>query len=306
MHSWRYRLVILIVSLAAPSAHLHAQTPSGLNGTASSEAKRKVALHFEATVGDDPLTCGTSYDGIGVTRSSITIADFRFYVSNVRLIRDDGTDRPVALDADGLWQQDDVGLLDFEDGTTSCANGTPEVRHVVDGTVATGRYTGVRFVVGVPFEKNHREPTLQPSPLNLTRMFWNWNAGYKFLRIDLKSTGQPQGWMIHLGSTGCTPDEGPTRVPVSCRAPNEVAVTLPMFDVDRDVVRFDLRALLAEANVDINDADTAVGCMSGPTDADCAPIFRRLGLPFGDIGVGRQAVFTVRRGAAESAVGERR
>jgi uncharacterized repeat protein (TIGR04052 family) len=294
--------IALPFALAGAPARSLAQSPA----SAAAGAGRSIALHFEATVGDQPFSCGTQYAGIGTTNSSITVSDLRFYVSGARLIRDDGIEVAVALTPDGLWQQDDVALLDFEDGTRSCANGTPETRNVIEGRVPDGHYVGVRFAVAVPFEKNHREPTLQPSPLNLSRMFWNWNAGYKFMRVDLKSTGQPQGWVIHLGSTGCTPAEGPTTVPVSCSSTNEVRVSLPAFDLDRDVVRFDLRALLADANVDVNQEDTAVGCMSGADDEDCAPLFRRLGLPFGNAPVAAQSVFAVRHGGARSAAGERR
>jgi uncharacterized repeat protein (TIGR04052 family) len=294
--------ILAMVALAASSEHVRAQA-AGV--TSPSRTERSVTLHFEATVGDESFACGNRYEGIGVTHSAITVGDLRLYVSAVRLIRDDGVDVPLSLTPDGLWQQNDVALLDFEDGTKSCANGTPELRSVVEGLVPSAQYVGVRFVVGVPFEKNHREPTLQPSPLNLTRMFWNWNGGYKFLRIDLKTTGQPQGWSIHLGSTGCTPHDGPTTVPIACTSINEVTVNFPAFDVDHDVVRFDLRSLLADSNVDVNQEDTAVGCMSGPDDEDCAPLFHQLGLPFNKAPSGMQRVFAVRRGAVISVAGER-
>lgn len=289
-----------VAGLAGAADHVLAQAPV----SAPTDARRQVAIRFEATVGDEAFACGRRYDGIGVSGSSITVADFRFYVSAVRLIRDDGTEVPVPLTVDGLWQQEDVALLDFEDGTTSCANGTPELRNLIEGRVPEGHYVGVRFAVGVPFDKNHRDPTLQASPLNLTRLFWNWNAGYKFLRIDLRTTGQPQGWVIHLGSTGCTP-RGPTAVPASCASPNDVPVHLPAFDVDRDVVRVDLRALLADANVDVNQTDTAFGCMFAPTDGDCVPLARRLGLPFGDAPIAAQQVFTVRPRTMPSMAGAR-
>ena len=267
---------------------------------AAQPLEKSVAVRFEAVVGSQPFACGTQYPDIGVTKSTMTVTDFRLFVSGVALVRDDGSVVPVTLAQDGLWQYEDVALLDFEDGTTSCANGTPETRAVVEGRVPAGRYAGLQFIVGLPFEKNHREPTLQPSPLNLTRMFWNWNAGYKFMRIDLKTTGQPQGWEVHLGSTGCTPREGPTTVPVECKAANQVAVRFPSFDADRDVVRLDLQSLLATSNIDVNQADTATGCMSGPTDADCAGLFARLGLPFGDAPARDQEVFSARPGSATS------
>jgi uncharacterized repeat protein (TIGR04052 family) len=225
------------------------------------------------------------------------------YVSSLRLVSADGREVPIALTQDSLWQYEDVALLDFEDGTRSCANGTPDLHTTVEGRVPGGRYVGVRFALGLPFEKNHREPTLQPSPLNLTKMFWNWNAGYKFVRIDLKTTGQPQGWEIHLGSTGCTPREGPTTVPVTCASPNQVAVDLPSFDIDRDVVRFDLAALLEKSNVDANQPETPTGCMSGPGDDDCVGLFAEFGLAFREAQAGEQHVFSVRRPAATAAGG---
>ena len=256
---------------------------------------RTVTVRFEATFGDVPVSCATTYRDIGTSRSSVAITDFRFYVMDVRLVRPDGTEVPLSLSVDDLWQQDDVALLDFEDGTQRCANGTAETRDQVEGRAPGGLYTGLRFRVGVPFARNHRDPTLQPSPLNLTRMFWTWNAGYKFLRLDLRTAGQPQGWVVHLGSTGCTPNTTPLEVPTSCRFPNDVKVDLSPFDPDRDRVRVDLRALLADADVDVNDPDTAAGCMSGREDGDCKAVFGALGLPFGDAPGGTQRVFEVAR-----------
>lgn len=266
-----------------------------LAGTASAWAAdeaRPVTLRFEAVVGEKPFACGQSYDGIGLSKSTMTVADFRFYVSNLRLLKADGSEQVVTLTRDGLWQQEDVALVDFEDGTKGCANGTPETRAIVEGQVAPGDYTGVRFDIGIPFEKNHRDPTLQPSPLNLTRMFWNWNAGYKFLRVDLRSTGQPKGWVIHLGSTGCMPNASPTTVPVNCKSPNLLAVTLPAFDVASDTVRLDLAALLANSNIDEKFGETGPGCMSGPSDAECGPLFTQFGLPFGAAAAEPQRIFT--------------
>jgi len=268
-------------------------TPALAQSTAAPNGTQLVTIRFEAAVGEQAFACGTRYDGIGITASTITASDFRFYVSNVRLIRADGADVPVALTPDGLWQQDDVALLDFEDGSRTCANGTPELRDVVEGRVPAGRYSGLRFTVGVPFEKNHRDPTLQPSPLNLTRMFWTWNAGYKFLRLDLRTSGLPQGWVVHLGSTGCSPGGTPLDVPTACRFPNDVRVDLPAFDPDGDAVRVDLRTLLAGADVDVNQPETAAGCMSAQDDRDCAAIFQAFGLPFSGGPAGTQRVFRV-------------
>jgi uncharacterized repeat protein (TIGR04052 family) len=215
----------------------------------------------------------------------------------LRLVKADGSDVPVALTQDGLWQVDDVALVDFEDATGACANGTPETRSVIEGTVPAGDYAGVRFEIGLPFDKNHADVTLAPSPLNLSRMFWNWNAGYKFIRLDIRSTGQPRGWLVHLGSTGCSPAGSMSTPAVSCTNRNAVTVDLPSFAPARDVVEMDVAALFAASNVDVNTDKTAQGCMSGPSDPECQGLFTQLGLAIGDTPAATQKVFRV-KGAA--------
>jgi uncharacterized repeat protein (TIGR04052 family) len=285
---------MLIGMKLLPFACGMAVVASSMAHPSASQSSSPVRLSFEAVVHGEPVACGKTFANIGTTRSSITISDMRWYISNVELVTASGGTVPMALEQDGKWQSGAVALLDFEDGTATCANGTPDTRAAVTGSAPAGAYTGVRFTMGLPFDVNHRDPTSQPSPLNLSRMFWNWNAGYKFARIDMKSTGQPQGWVLHLGSTTCSPGGGPTVVPVTCTHENAPRVSLAPFDAARDVIRFDLGAMLAESNVDVNQKDTAAGCMSGQTDDDCAGIFTTLGLPFRTSAAAPQSVFSIR------------
>lgn len=290
-HFRRAALNLVAVMVLASPAVSRAQATGG---------PMPVAIRFAASVGDKAFSCAEKYQGIGTTASTVQVTDFRFFASNVRLVRADGAEVPVTLTEDGLWQTGGVALVDFEDATGTCVNGTTETRYVIEGTAPRGNYTGVRFALGLPFDVNHREVTLQPSPLNLSRMFWSWNAGYKFMRLDLRSTGQPKGWMIHLGSTGCTPGDSPTVAPQSCKNPNLAVIDVP-YVPGRDVIKFDLKALLAESNVDANQEQTAMGCMSGPTDTECAPLFKQLGLATDHIPAGQQRVFTVRPASATMA-----
>jgi len=261
---------------------------------------QNVSIRFQAVVGDKKLACGQSYEGIGITHSRITPRDFRFYVHNIRMIDDNGKSTAVELDQDGKWQLDDVALLDFEDATAGCVNGTPEMNDHVSGHVRAGRYVGLQFTLGVPFNKNHTELTSQPPPLNLTALSWVWNAGRKFARLDFSSTGMPRGYSIHLGSTGCTPNQTKITVPTQCSEPNRPEVQFAAFDVSQDVVLADLAALLKDSNVDINQPNTAAGCMSGPEDSDCAGIFANLGLPFGGKPAGPQTFFRRQAGSSIS------
>lgn len=268
-----------------------------LAAPAAAQSTTPVKVRFALTAGGAPVTCGAAVSGVGTTKSTVNIIDARLYVSRVRLVKADGGEVLVTLAQDGLWQLDDVALLDFEDATGNCANGTEQTRDLIEGSAPAGDYTGVRFDVGLPFEKNHRDQTLQPSPLNLSRLFWSWNAGYKFMRLDIKSTGQPRGWLVHLGSTACAPAGSPSTVPVSCANRNVVTVDLPGFSAARDVVEMEVLSLFAASNVDVNTDKTALGCMSGGTDPECHGLFAQLGLAVAGKAAAPQQVFRVRAAA---------
>lgn len=263
-------------------------------------AQQTVSIRFKAVVAEEELACGRFYTNIGTTKSTITPRDFRFYVHNLRLVDAAGKETPIDLIQDGKWQSDDVALLDFENATGSCANGTPEVNVAVIGTVPAGHYTGLRFTMGVPFEKNHTDLTRMPPPLNLTALSWVWNVGRKFARLDFSSTGAPRGYSIHLGSTGCTPNDTQTTVPTNCANANRVEVHLPAFDALRDTVVADLASLLEDSNVD-EASKMMSGCMSGQETPACAPIFLHLGLAHGTQPLKRQTFFRTAKSAATGA-----
>ncbi|MEM8545253.1 MAG: MbnP family copper-binding protein [Cyanobacteria bacterium P01_H01_bin.119] len=283
---------------------LTAQQPS-----ARAIASQTVTINFAAQVGDEAFACGETYS-LGSADTPATAMDFRFYVSQVALLDADGNETPLVLQQDGKWQHQDVALLDFENRTGACANGTPETRTQVVGSVPAGDYIGLKFTLGVPFNLNHIDSTLAPSPLNLTAMWWNWNFGYKFARIDLMPTmdmarvrheghgsghgehsAQSQAFAIHLGSVGCQMDAA--EAPVVCSIPNRSEVVFTSFDPAEDVVVADLAALLGGTNLSENEENTAVGCMSSPDDSDCAGIMQSLGLPFNEQPATGQNFFTV-------------
>ena len=277
----------------------------------------KIEIPFTAEIAGQPFDCNASYEGLGSTKTTVQVADFRLYASNFRLIAEDGSEVPVVLDQDGTWQLDGTALLDFEDASGTCANGTPETNTVVKATVPDGNYTGLLFDIGVPFAQNHGDPTLAASPLNLTAMFWIWQAGYKFVKIDFSTAGQPlpapmkmegtdkgmdmsagpKGWSLHLGSTGCASDSMTSAPTAECANPNRAAVRLDDFMpgmAGMDTVVLDPAPVLAATNMDVNAPDTAPGCMSFPQDGDCADVMRNLGLPYDGAAAGPQVFATLR------------
>ena len=225
-----------------------------------------VAIPFAVTVFDTPFECGVTYEGIGSTGAQIGFIDMRLYIHDVVLIDAEGTESPVTLDEDGIWQRDGVAMLDFEDG---CENGTQQLNAAVKGRVLSGNYASIRFQVGVPPELNSSETVLEGrgSPLNQVAMFWSWKSGYKYLRLD----GDAGPFRLHLGASGCTDD-------FTCSEMNIVEVTLTDYDLEAHEIVLDLGDLLAGTDVSQNTAGTAPGCMGESVDPDCSDIFKRIGL----------------------------
>ncbi|MBW4618622.1 MAG: metallo-mystery pair system four-Cys motif protein [Cyanosarcina radialis HA8281-LM2] len=279
-------------------------TSSSTRATAAET--QAVTVRFQAKVGSQPFRCDRSYT-LGKPASKVQPLDFRLYVSDVALLDAKGNAVPLKLEPDKRWQHENVALLDFEDKSGGCANGTVETNDRIVGTVPAGKYTGLKLTVGVPFELNHADATLAPSPLNLTSLWWNWQFGYKFARIDLGQQHQMGalkgdsgghghegnvGFAIHLGSTGCQMAEGSQR-PSSCNYPNTSTIVLKNFDPNKSVVIADLAALVANTDLSTNQPKTAPGCMSEPNDRDCSGIMSALGIPFEGISSPAQTFFRV-------------
>lgn len=239
-------------------------------------ATRAITLSFSGRVGDAPFACGMTYPNVGTTNTTFTALDFRFYVHDVSLVAADGRSVSLSLTEDGQWQTHGVALLDFEAGV-GCEEGNTPTNLVLRGTVpADGTsYTGVRFRIGVPPALDHLDADNQPSPLNVTTMFWGWADGYKFFRVDGRTTGQPAGMRFHLGATACSGDPRVgTRV---CANENNPEITISGLDVDHDTIVADIAGLFAASDLD-HDAGGAAGCMADPADPECAAMMAAVGL----------------------------
>lgn len=264
-------LWLLVACSAAPT------TPAADSG--ASTEPMPVTLQFAAKVNDTVADCGGSFQNVGLSNATISFSDFRFYVSQIHLINDQGAEVPLALTQDGLWQVDDVALLDFENGTGACGEvGNDATNAQVVGTVPNGTYKGVVFTLGVPFEQNHLDTTVAPSPLNISALWWNWQVGYKFARVDLMVEGvDPPAYNIHLGSTGCVSDNSNSAPDTECSNSNRVEVRLADFDPATNTIVADVGGLLQRTDLSKN-APQPPGCMSMTSDGDCSGVFTGFGL----------------------------
>ena len=230
---------------------------------ACSEARQPVTVEFVARFEGRDVSCGDH-------AAEILLTDLRFYVHDVQLMAEDGALIQVKLDDEVLWQHDDLGLVDLENGRGACTNGTFETRSFLQGTVRPGVYRGLQFTIGVPFDRNHADPLAAKPPLDDPAMHWHWRAGYKFLRAGVRT--DDDGFWMHLGSTGC---EGTVRNISGCRAPNRITVRLDDFVAGQNIVVVELGELVSQDQ--LRDGN-ATDCSSGPAEAACKAPFDALGL----------------------------
>ena len=269
-----------------------------------------IEIRFEARVAEQPFACGQTYTGLGTDAATATPQDFRFYVHDVRLVTDSGEEHPVDLADDGAHQGGGVALLDFEDGTGSCTNGTTELFTTLKGTVRAqprhneageSVYSEIRFKIGVPHEQNHADLTTLPAPLNDTTMSWSWNAGHIFFAAwGVFGDKTPFDLGVHVGSTGCEGDAMAGEV-VACSKQNLPEIALAGFDHDSSKILVDWGALFGKLSLaappttcEEKDGEPDCACHSfGPAPL-CTPMFDSLGLDWssGDVVAG-QAMFRV-------------
>ena len=166
----------------------------------------KVQLRFAAVSGATPVACGRPIAGLGTGGTTAQLQDLRFYISNVRLVRANGSSVPITLTGDEDYNLTRGGnrttLIDLENGRGLCTEGDRATNSVISGTVPRGRYVGARMYLGVPFPLNHTDITTAPAPLDLTSMDWSWQSGRKFAKIELVDPGGRRGRVAVQGVPG--------------------------------------------------------------------------------------------------------
>lgn len=239
-----------------------------------------ITINFSAMVGDKSFSCGQTFTDLGTSKSSFRPQDLRLYVHDIKLVNSAGKAVSVTLKSDGKWQKDGVALLDFEDKTGFCTFGTTDTRTVVEGTIPKGTYKGLSFTVGVPFSLNHLDAFKAQAPLNVTAMFWSWQSGYKFFRVDGEIGSNKKIYRFHIGSITCESDKDGKVT--KCERPNRPSVSLPLYEPGKQAVVLDVAKLLSKVDLTKNQDGTAYGCMSEPKDDDCKTVYNSFGLTYND------------------------
>lgn len=258
----------------------------------------QVQLQFAAYAGTQPIKCGDVINDLGTSAKKVQIQDFRFFISNVKLIRADGSSEMLKLPANDDYHYTSgdgshrVTLVDLEqkDGAL-CKVGTETLNPIITGTVPAGNYVGVEMQLGVPAAINHSYSLDAGTPAVLRTdvhpgMSWSWRGGRKFTKIELKQDPSDKTeWengksvaLLHLGSTGCVGNPAKGIAVSGCKAPNRLPLRFASFNPQQQQIAVDVKALFADN--DVGSEKSGGVCMSGPTDPACPGIFKALALSF--------------------------
>lgn len=136
-----------------------------------------VTLKFNAHVRDENFALDNTYYDVSAYRYKMSLMNI--YISNITLLKDDGTE-VLAKDV-ALLRWDDNFLGDTED---------------VELIVEAGSYTGLKFDLGLDSTLNATDPNVvdRDHPLSIYQgTFWNWNDGYRFVMLEGNFDTIPNG-----------------------------------------------------------------------------------------------------------------
>jgi len=174
-------MAALLLSIVLPSCDNEENQPSG-SGT--------VTVKFDNRVGDTNLNLDTEdYPYSNDLGQEFKVSMLRYYISNVKLKRTDGT-----------YYEDEVSD-DGSKGYYLVDEANPESTELNLKNVPAGDYDELSFVIGVDASRvTEGVQTGALYPAN--DMFWSWNAGYIFVRFEGFSpvpTETNNGVIYHIG-----------------------------------------------------------------------------------------------------------
>lgn len=197
-----YMLPLLFLSLAL----------TGCDSTVNEDGSSMVTLFLQPTVAGSPLSAdlSTTYDVNGAT---ITFTSARVYISEIELLRSDGTS--IAFEGETITapakNENDEDVTHTVTDRIVLAKHDTGIHKYELGMAESGDYTGIRYKIGIEGLTNRLDASQVPSSHPLTKQtdknnHWNWSAGYQFLRIDgMVDTDDDQSpdevWEIHLGTS---------------------------------------------------------------------------------------------------------
>jgi hypothetical protein len=144
-------------------------------------ATGEVDIHVENVAGGSTLALNTPYTT--AAGETFRVTELRYYLSNVKLLRADGSS----------WAAPDSYYLIDQALTTS--------QHLELKGIPAGDYYKIQLTIGVDSARNvagAQTGALDP----VHGMFWDWNSGYIFLRLNGSSPQAPGNGGLFMDVAG--------------------------------------------------------------------------------------------------------
>ena len=158
-------------------------------GAASAPAGSPVRVEISHFAGAAPLRLGDAPPITTASGDAFTLSKLRYYLSNFRLRRADGSwfVAPQSAESSEGYHLVDAAVP---------ASTTFEIANV-----PAGNYTGIEFLIGIDAARNHAGA--QTGALDPARgLFWSWKTGYIFFQFEghsPQSTSSGQTLTYHVG-----------------------------------------------------------------------------------------------------------
>lgn len=153
-------------------------------------SKGAFEIEFDNRAGNANLQLNTEdYIYTNVNGDDLRVTELKYYISGIELVRADGSVYQDPMSNDG---SKGFYLIDEAKG---------EDNVVVLNDIPESAFTDLRFTIGV--DGNQVEEGAQTGALDVTNnMFWNWNAGWIFVRFQGESpssTEENNEVAFHIG-----------------------------------------------------------------------------------------------------------
>lgn len=151
--------------------------------------KADLSVEFDNIAGTADLQLNTgSYTN--ASSETFKVTKLKYYVSNFKFTNVDGNVYTVP-------QNESYYLIDESDATT----------HEPEFSVPEGEYKSLSFVLGVDSLRNTMDVSQRTGVLDVSAaaadMYWSWNSGYIFFKIDGTSASAAGGvFQYHVGGFG--------------------------------------------------------------------------------------------------------
>lgn len=151
-----------------------------------------LTIEFQHFFGTAPLKIGSSYTNS--SNETFTLTTFDYFVSNIVLQKADGSSYIVP-------QESSYFLIKLSEGNKSLI-------HL--NNIPLGDYKSITFMIGIDSLRNTMEPARRTGALDIggraEGMYWTWNTGYIFLKMEGNSEAVPdtqdKRFYFHIGGYG--------------------------------------------------------------------------------------------------------